>query len=425
MGRAKKIQNLHVFLNDKQIGVLTKETNGAIEFRYTEEWISSGFGISLSLPVADRVFTSDKASFYFDNLLPDNKKVLEAIAEKFGAESTKQFDLLYSVGKDCVGALSFFDENETPDFIKKLKIKPLSDEVIARRIQHLATDNPLGMEDGDFRLSLAGAQEKMALLSWKGKWYEPKGQTPTSHIIKKKMGNLLGGIDFGQSVENEWLCLKIAKKFGINCCEADITSFEQEKVLVVKRFDRVWKEDFLYRVPQEDLCQAMGISPHNKYERNSGPSIKKIMALLDKSNNASEDRKTFFSLAVLNDLLHNTDGHAKNVSIFVTRAGFALTPMYDLLSAHFLKEKHPDRYEILRSSLSVNGKFIFKDITLDDWKAEALGCGFNPEKVFEGYRKIIKELSANDPELCLGAPKELVKLIVDGIKTRATVLGLN
>ena len=58
----------------------------------------------------------------------------------------------------------------------------------------LASGNPLGMDDdGDFRLSLAGAQEKMARLFRKGKWYEPKGQTATSHILKKKMGLLCEG----------------------------------------------------------------------------------------------------------------------------------------------------------------------------------------------------------------------------------------
>ncbi len=388
MGRKKIVQNLSVFLGSKKVGVLTKKTNGAIHFMYIDNWVQEGFPISLSLPLADRAFSGDKVSFYFNNLLPDNNLLLETIAKKVRAESIQPFDLLNAIGRECVGALSFHQENVIPEIETKMSVRLLKESDIAERIRNLATNNPLGMDEGDFRISLPGVQEKMALLSRKNKWYEPRGRSATSHILKKKMGTLAGNINFDKSVDNEWICLYLAKHFGIEVCHADIISFEDQRVLSVERFDRLWRDNFLYRRPQEDFCQALGVSSQGKYERSGGPSIEKMMSLLRQSNNAEKDRKMFFKTAMFNDLIFNTDAHAKNFSLFITPTGFAMTPMYDLLSAHFLEKIKPDRYRTLRSSLSVNSKFIYKDITLDDWRIEAKKC-LLPDEVFE---EILEEL---------------------------------
>lgn len=45
--------------------------------------------------------------------------------------------------------------------------------------------SPLGMQDeDDFRLSIAGAQEKTAFLQINKQWQLPLGPTPSSHIFK-------------------------------------------------------------------------------------------------------------------------------------------------------------------------------------------------------------------------------------------------
>ncbi len=419
----KKNHQLKVYLSEMHIGHLTKQLNGAIEFEYTDEWVKSGYSISLSLPLERKKFKGEEASFYFDNLLPDNKLILEAIAGKFKAQSTKQFDILSVIGRDCVGALSFFNKDETPDSFKKLKIRPIKDSAIAKKIKGLAYDSPLGMDERDFRISLAGAQEKMALLRWKKNWYEPLKQTPTSHIIKKQMGKLAGGLMFDESVDNEYICLHLAKHFGIKSCDATIETFEKERVLCVKRFDRVWLENNLLRIPQEDMCQALGHSPLLKYERDNGPGLKDLLDLLKTSNNSDRDRKELFKIAMFNDLTFNTDGHAKNISIFVTKKGFAMTPTYDLLSAHFIKPQSLERYKVLRSSLSVNGKYPYCDISLKDWEAEAKKCDLSPE-VFKQICNELKEAIENLSQFRLELPtsQKMLALILEGVKARALEL---
>jgi serine/threonine-protein kinase HipA len=430
MGRKKIVQNLKVYLGQNQIGALTKNTDGSILFEYDEEWIRRGYAISLSLPLADRVFAGARASFYFDNLLPDNKTVLQAIARKFGAPSERSFDLLSAIGHECVGALSFYHSNEVPEF-KKVEMRAIGANEIAERLRGLSRGNPLGMDDGDFRLSLAGAQEKMALLHYpqKKSWFVPKGATPTTHILKRAIGILFEGtrepIDFNKSVDNEWICLYLARLCGIRTPNASIETFDDQRVICVERFDRVWKDKQLIRIPLEDLCQATGNSPLLKYERNGGPSLKKMMDILATSNNSEDDRKLLFKTALFNDLIYNTDGHAKNFSIFHTRAGFALTPLYDLLSAHFLSETHPSVYLKQRSSLSINGKYVFQEIDYDDWKKEAEKCGLNDDV----FQQIVDELKACIPQLKIPAndyPADLdlnhLELILNGIRKRAKLI---
>jgi serine/threonine-protein kinase HipA len=427
MSSRQKTQSLHVFLSSHFVGTLSRHPNGAIEFAYSENWINTGFSISLSLPLLKKKFVGEEASFYFDNLLPDNKTILLAIAQKFKTKSEKQFDILQAIGRDCIGALSFYDEPmDKIDFLNKLKIRPLSNSDIERKIKNLAFDSPLGMDSHDFRISLAGAQEKMALLLWKGSWYEPKGQTPTSHIIKKKMGRVLEGIDCSQSVDNEHISLMISKQaFNMNTCESFISTFNSQRVLCIKRFDRVWKDNFLFRIPQEDMCQALGISPIQKYERDGGPSIQSIMHLLENSNNAKSDRINLFKTAMINDLLFNTDGHAKNISIYRVRKGYALTPFYDLLSAHFIFEQDSKLYENLRSSWSVNKKFKYSQISLSDWNQEAIDSNLTQDEFEEiltdlssGIKKVDSVTFSKDVDL------KILKSIQTGLKRRANVLGL-
>lgn len=133
---------------------------------------------------------------------------------------------------------------------------------------------PLGMaEDADFRISIAGAQEKTALLWYQDRWQRPLGSTPTSHIFKLPIGKIVqNNIDLSESCENEWLCLRIAKAFGFDVANADLATFGKKKVLVVQRFDRRWSKsgEWLLRLPQEDFCQALGIAPALKYESHGG-----------------------------------------------------------------------------------------------------------------------------------------------------------
>jgi serine/threonine-protein kinase HipA len=337
MPRPRQHIPLRVLLNNRLVGHLLKETDGAIYFHYDESWLAldNAIPVSLSLPLREDAYKGEPVVAVFENLLPDSDKLRQRIAEKVGATGTDAYSLLSEIGRDCVGALQFVPAGEEIAHGSNIDGQEISDEGIEELLNNLVRA-PLGLEqDQDFRISVAGAQEKTALLFYNGKWWKPHGTTPTTHILKTQIGTLQNGLDLSNSVENEFYCLKFLAAFGLKVTNAEIKSFGKTKALIVERFDRRWtKDERLFRLPQEDFCQALSCPPGRKYQNQGGPGMVEILNRLKGADIPAEDQKTFLKAQILFWLIGATDGHAKNFSIFLERGGsFHLTPIYDVLTA--------------------------------------------------------------------------------------------
>ena len=337
MPRRRTHAPLNVFLNGRLVGRLNRQSSGAIDFRYEPAWLDweHAIPVSLSLPLREDRYIGAPVIAVFDNLLPDSGMIRRRIAERVHAQGPDTYSLLSAVGRDCVGALQFLTGDDEPPPSRMLEGKPVGDDEIARILRDLASA-PLGLgEDEDFRISIAGAQEKTALLFWKGRWHKPLGATATTHILKPRIGRLPNGVDLSDSVENEFLCLKLTSALGLPSAEVSIRDFEGERVLVVERFDRRWTRDGrLLRLPQEDCCQALSVPPTLKYEAEGGPGVHAILDLLKASDDPDADRTAFLRALVVFWLLGATDGHAKNFSIHLFPGGrFRMAPLYDVISA--------------------------------------------------------------------------------------------
>lgn len=339
----KRKHALALYMNGERVGTWRLAT-GAEELEYAESWLNSPRRrpISLQFPLTPgKKYSGGLVHSYFENLLPDTKTIRERLAQRFGVNSTDAFALLAVMGRDCAGALQIMPEPEQPAPIQSLSSTPLGEKHIAAILRGVvAPATGLLREDiqSDFRLSIAGAQEKTALLWHKGRWRLPNGTTPTTHIFKLPMGLIGNGqIDMKTSVENEWLCSKLMQAYGLTTAHCDFAQFEDQKVLVVERFDRALASDksWIVRLPQEDLCQATGTSYLKKYQSEGGPGIDRILDLLRTSTHAQQDRETFLKCQVVFWLLAAIDGHAKNFSIHIEALGnYCLTPFYDVLSAY-------------------------------------------------------------------------------------------
>jgi len=292
----------------------------------------------------------------FENLLPDSAALCRKIAERVGAEGTDAYSLLAAIGHDCVGALQFMAEGI--DFGPRtaaLSGDAIDEASIEMLLLGLA-QAPLGLSrDDDFRISIAGAQEKTALLRHGNKWLKPHGATPTTHLLKKQIGTLPNGINLSNSVENEYYCLKLLEAFGLPVNRAEVQIFGETKALVVERFDRRWTSDGrLIRLPQEDCCQALTIPPGLKYQSEGGPGIVEILDLLGGSDRPAEDQKKFLKAHVVFWLIGATDGHGKNFSIYLRPGGsYSLTPFYDVMTAQPSLDANQIRRNQMRLAMSV------------------------------------------------------------------------
>lgn len=337
MPRRTSHDRLKVFLNSRLVGQLRRQTSGAISFQYDQSWLEwdSALPVSLSLPLREQAYLGAPVLAVFENLLPDNDTLRRQIAARAHAEGTDAYSLLGRIGHDCVGALQFLPQDSEPTPAGVIDAAPVTERQITTILDNLATA-PLGItEDESFRISIAGAQEKTALLRWNGRWCKPRGTTATTHIFKPSIGKLPNGVDLTSSVENEYLCLKILNALGLPAAAAEMETFGDRRVLIVERFDRLWTGDQrLLRVPQEDSCQALSVPPNLKYQSDGGPSIVDILKLLRGSDEPLSDQRSFLKANIVFWLLGATDGHAKNFSIFLSPGGrFQMTPLYDVISA--------------------------------------------------------------------------------------------
>lgn len=371
MARRKTHVPLAVFLNNRRVGRLDKQPGGAVAFAYDEEWLAweHALPVSLSMPLREERYTGAKVDAVFDNLLPDAEHIRRRVAERVGAEGIDAYSLLSAIGRDCVGALQFlpFDDDHGGD--DDPAPTPLDDDDVARLIAGLARA-PLGVdagEDADFRISVAGAQEKTALLRQEGRWFRPHGRTPTTHILKPQIGAVEsagGTIDLSNSVENEYYCLTLLRLFGLDTANVEIAEFGGRKVLVVERFDRLHTNDGrLIRLPQEDCCQALSVPPSRKYQSEGGPGIVEIAGLLKGTDRPADDQRALLKSQLLFWLIGAPDGHAKNFSVFLAPGGrYRLTPFYDVLTGQPAHDAGQIRRNRFKLAMSVGGHYRMDEV---------------------------------------------------------------
>lgn len=395
MARRKTHVPLDVLINGRLAGQLDKEPSGAISFRYDDRWLEWGhrFAISLSLPLRSTVYRGAPVAAVFDNLLPDNPNIRRRVAERTGAAGTDAYSLLEQIGRDCVGAMQFLPPGEKGREDRTIHGEPISDRSIEKMLANLS-GVPLGIDpEHEFRISVAGAQEKTALLNFEKRWMTPVGITPTTHILKPQIGEIptsTGVIDMASSVDNEHYCLTLLDEFGLDIAQTHIQTFGKRRVLVVERFDRQWRGDKeLLRIPQEDCCQALGIPPTRKYQSTvigdqNGPSAVDILKLLAASDEPAKDRADFFKSQIIFWLIGATDGHGKNFSIYLRPGGgFALTPFYDVLSAQpaFDKKQIQNNRYKLAMSVGTSRKYKILDIWGRHFVETAREAGFGKTQI--------------------------------------------
>lgn len=439
---------LHVWVNGQPVAVWTALRTGTPVLRYHEAWVESdkGRALSLSLPFTVGLeHRGDAVANYFDNLLPDSAEIRRRLRRRFHARSDDAFDLLSAIGRDCAGAVQLLPPGVEPDGWDRVDAEPLKDADVEGILASVTSDAPLGQRDeDDLRISIAGAQEKTALLRMAGRWYRPRGATPTTHILKLPLG-LVGNMraDMTDSVENEWLCGQLMNELGIPTAETAIATFGHTRALVVTRFDRRWQGvpagteqkprfrppegAWIARLPQEDFCQALGVAPDRRYENDGGPSVRDCLGVLANSEDASEDRATFALAQLAFWLLAATDGHAKNFSIQHRRAGrFHLAPLYDVLSAWPIVGRGPNQLPYQRAKLAMairgqNGHDRLGEIDARHWQRLAASCGTNVwERMAVMVERVDEVLRGVEHRLAPDFPNAVWSRVAEGVRRHAT-----
>ena len=343
---------LDVYLCDNFVGTLTQDDSGDLEFAYDEGYLeTAAHGISLSLPTTQKLHKGKTVKSFFSGLLPE-ESVRERLARYLGVSEKNSFALLEIVGGDCAGALAFYPQGHKPseetqeiEILGNARLKEISD-LIKRR--------PMLAGDDGYRLSLAGAQDKLAVGFENGKVQLIKGGAPTTHILKPIIEHVK------DSAHNELFCMKLARRMGIDVPEATLHFVNDTPYYLVERYDRViGKDGNVKRIHQEDFCQTMGVAPEIKYEREGGPSISACLDVIASyTARPAVDQIKLLNIVIFNYLIGNADAHGKNFSLLYKGDKPELAPAYDLLSTAV----YPELSE--KMAMKIGGKYEPKDVYL-------------------------------------------------------------
>jgi serine/threonine-protein kinase HipA len=390
-------RDLRVLLDGAQIGTLAQSAKGKLGFTYDAAWRTQAGAtpLSLSMPLSEPSHTDPAVSAYLWGLLPDNEQTLDQIGKRYGVSPRNPFALIAAQGEDLQGGVQMVDIEAVAELKKSEGLKYLTRKAVTERFAELMRDPSATRFTADGgKFSLAGAQRKLALCLIKGRWAEPRGRTPSTHILKPNIDGLPG------QAYNEMFCLRLAPMLGLPAPPTWVESFGDARVIVIERYDRLRLKDGqrlsltepggeVHRVHQEDMCQAMGVLPFNKYQRDGGPGMQKIMALLSGSGEPSIDRDRFMRSCAYNYVLTATDAHAKNYSLLLTVAGlYRLAPLYDIAS--WLP--YAGRQRENRLAMSVDGYYDYNALQPRHWEAAARKCSYDPQRILGHIRDLLFRL---------------------------------
>lgn len=351
------VQILDVYLNDMIVGELRQNPSGGLSFAYCHNYFSNNnnIAISVSLPLQAEPFTGQAVQAYFSGILPD-EAVKQKIANYLGLSEKNVFSLLKAIGGECAGALSFYPQGEKPLFKQHDDNEILDDKKLSE-ILELIKRRPMLAGDDGYRLSLAGAQNKLAVGFVNHKIVLIKNDSPTTHILKP----LIEQIE--DSVYNEFFCMRLAHLVNIDVPECFLYFNENVPMYVIERYDRyIRSAGTVERIHQEDFCQALSIPPEMKYEREGGVSIKQSQELIIRyTQSPAQDMQKFLNLVMFNYLIGNSDAHGKNFSFLYRGGKPSLSPAYDLLSTAV----YPNLS--VKMAMKIGGKYDPNEVFLRHW----------------------------------------------------------
>jgi serine/threonine-protein kinase HipA len=332
-------ERLWVIRDRAVVADLERNARNELTLRYRADVIETARArpvISVSVLVRDEPYGDAQVASFFDGLLPEGL-VRERLATRFRLDQADVFGMLREFGRDCAGALSIVPEDTDLAAERERDVQWLDDAALAQRIAEL-DERPLADEPAeDIRISLAGAQRKMAVVVEGKRIGLPRGTTPSTHILKpaseERRGSRRDRLTYPSLLANEAFCMTLARRAGLSAANVSVREVEGNAALLIARYDRTNAEGGIIRIHQEDFCQGLGVPSRLKYEKDGGPSARNYLDLIRRwSADVLADQNELIDRIAFNYLIGNADAHAKNFSLLHASDGIRLAPAYDLLS---------------------------------------------------------------------------------------------
>lgn len=402
------MESLKVYLNDVPVALLT-DADGDMSLAYEPDYAANARNEPLShtLPLRIEPYGHLEVEPFLAGLLPEDI-IRTRLGRILQIPRDNTFAFLKAIGGECAGAIAFFAEGDAP-VTDKGRFRRLSDGEAGAVLDSLEK-KPLDIGEDGFRISGAGAQDKL-IACWKNGAVElPLGGTPSTHIIKTAIR------DYPDSVENECFSMKLAQACGLNCAECQIVVIGGKRRYVCERYDRIVADGVVRRLHQEDFCQLLRIDPKRKYEALGGPGIAESMRLMREMSLTATDTLEFLRRLIFTFLVGNGDAHGKNFSVLYHGRKAALSPMYDVMSTTIYPEVSK------RMAMKIDGEYAFKWISRGKFLRQAEKLGIAPRTMEREVDRMGRLIAKRAPlvmtKLAARFPSGCYARIVDGIHSR-------
>jgi len=394
-------RTLDVHLHTGLVGHLRQDDDGDLSFQYAKSWLQRKGAVPLShsLPLRAERFRRKECRGFFAGILPEESK-RETIARNLGISARNDYAMLERIGGECAGAVTFVPHGEPlPD--RDYGYRKLSDEELAAILKDLPRRPLLAGEEG-IRLSLAGAQDKIAIRIEEGAICLPLGGAPSTHILKPNVERFAG------VVFNEAYCMQLAAAAGLPAATVEIREAAGISFLLAKRYDRSQRPEpdgasVVERLHQEDFCQALGIVSEHKYQKEGGPSLKQCFGLMREVSSAPViDLAQLLDAVVFNYIVGNNDAHGKNYSLLYRPGGgeleIRLAPLYDVVSTVYYPELSRDM------AMRIGGQYSSERVTLRDFEILAEDARLGKPLVRARLTEIAERVREALPEVPVANP---------------------
>jgi len=415
--------HLEVWLDRDLVGELSYDpSSNRFAFDYVSAWRSRPhpYPLGPTLPLAPAPATLDEHSArvrqFFENLLPEGQ-ALDDAANAYRVSKANLTGLLIALGRETAGAVRLVIPDAQGQDNERRRL--LTREELSERIR-ARPQLPFTVWDGKVRLSIAGFQDKLAVLDDEGVWYLVEGpDLASTHILKPDPINLsLAGL-----TSNEFFCMKLAAACGLETASVALRHVP-EPVLCITRFDRYREDAAVRRRHVIDGCQLLGLQSGFKYERpygdnpdvkdiRDGASLARFFAATDASPQPAKARVQLLRWLVFQVLLGNTDAHAKNLSFYMTAAGPVQAPAYDLLCGSLYKADNVSQ----TYAMAVGDAFSTEELSAYEWAQFCLATKTNPTLVRRELERSVKAIRTQLPRV---AEEVLRDGAVSGVVSRIT-----
>jgi len=285
-------------------------------------------GVSVTMPVRLASWdTTYGIAPIFEMNLPEGvlrERLRLAFAKATG--TFDDFDLLAIVGRSQVGRIRYTGAEDTLD--ENVPFQSV-DELLAHRrgggdlfrylIERFASSS-----------GISGVQPKVLVRDEQAfTAHHPGARLSQSYRGATHIVKFWESAEFPQLGANEYFCLKIAEKCGLDVPRFELA--EDAGVLVIDRFDL--RLDGTYR-GFEDFCVLNARRTDQKYSGSYETSILRRFEQFANSPHVHADLEKLFTLIALNCAIRNGDAHLKNFGIVYDEVlGEArLAPVYDLVT---------------------------------------------------------------------------------------------